>query len=217
MLKALVIKELRESAGVVALALIAMIVVCAELHGIDEIGTPRFLEIRDRFPFVSDDFFSRFALVIFPLAAVLGIKQSAWELGQNSYQFLLHRPVQRSFVFNTKIIVGCGLVFVIGGLAIVAYALRVAIPGSSPTPFLWSMTADEWQIVLCALVVYLGAFLSGIRPAHWFGTRLAPVMTAGGAAFVFSFLSGWLAFIASALVAALYLAGIFYYANDRDY
>ncbi len=32
-----------------------------------------------------------------------------------------------------------------------------------------------WMTWLAMTAVYLGAFLSGIRPAAWFGTRLAPL------------------------------------------
>jgi hypothetical protein len=147
----------------------------------------------------------------------MGIKQSAWELGQNTYLFLLHRPAPRRLLLGTKLIVGSGLVLGVGGLAILAYALLAAAPGNSPTPFFWSMTGDEWQMVCCAILVYLGAFLSGIRPAHWFGTRLAPLLTAAGAAFVAYFLTWWCAAIVLLVVAAIYLAGIGYYAAERDY
>ena len=41
------------------------------------------------------------------------------------------------------------------------------------------MTAWAWQLWLCMPLVYLGAFLSGIRPARWFGTRLMPLVAAG--------------------------------------
>jgi hypothetical protein len=108
-------------------------------------------------------------------------------------------------------------VLVFGGLAIFAYALLAASPGNSPTPFFWSMTADEWQLVLCSVVVYLGAFLSGIRPARWFGTRLAPLATASGAAFLGYYLAWWFFVAAGLVVAAIYLTGISYYAVERDY
>jgi hypothetical protein len=217
MFRALVIKELRESAGLMALAMIGLVLLCADLVGLDNFLTQDFLRVRDYFPFVTDQFTSRFVIVVVGLAIALGVKQSAWELWQNTYPFLLHRPAGRRMVFGTKLFVGCGLVFVFGGLAIFAYALLAAAPGNSPTPFFWSMTADEWQLVLCSIVVYLGAFLSGIRPARWYGTRFAPLATAGGAALLGYYLAWWF-FVALALVvAAIYLAGIAHYQAERDY
>ena len=37
------------------------------------------------------------------------------------------------------------------------------------------MTIPVWLTWLAVGLVYLGAFLSGIRPAAWWGTRLMPL------------------------------------------
>jgi hypothetical protein len=80
------------------------------------------------------------------------------------------------------------------------------------------MTVPAWQLCLCLSLVYLGAFLSGIRPACWFGTRLAPLVAAAGSAFVFYWLPWWwLELIAVALSAGLVIVSIFYYVRQRDY
>jgi hypothetical protein len=113
--------------------------------------------------------------------------------------------------------VGCGLLFVIGGLAIFAYALLAAAPGNSPTPFYWSMTTDEWQAVTCCLLAYLGAFLSGIRPARWFGTRLAPLATAAVVAFMCSVFTWNATLLPLTLSVGVFLVCINYYSHSRDY
>jgi hypothetical protein len=41
------------------------------------------------------------------------------------------------------------------------------------------MTVAGWQLWSAMPLVYLGAFLSGIRPGRWFGTRLIPLVAAG--------------------------------------
>ena len=123
-------------------------------------------------------------LVIGGLAIALGLKQSAWEVGEGTYYFLLHRPATRRFIFGTKLAVGAGFVLIVGGLLVLLYAMWAATPGNVATPFYWSMTGPRWQLWLCMPLLYLGAFLSGIRPARWFGTRLMPLVAAAAGAFV---------------------------------
>jgi hypothetical protein len=217
MLKALVIKELRESAGLLAIAAVALLLAGLDILGWNRAGSPDFSELRDRFPFISDDFFSPFVIIMGGLALVLGFKQSVWELWQNTYPFLLHRPASRWFLFGSKLLVGSGLLLGIGGLAIVAYALWVAVPGISPTPFFWSMTADEWLVLPCCVLAYLGAFLSGIRPGRWFGTRLAPAVTAGCVAFLCSLFPWQVTLVPLAVAIGVFLGCIHYYTQARDY
>ena len=53
------------------------------------------------------------------------------------------------------------------------------MPGKHASPFFWWMTATAWEAWGVIAIVYLAAFLAGIRPARWFGTRLLP-LAAGG-------------------------------------
>ncbi len=218
MLKALVIKELRESAGIVAVGVLAALYVLAIVTGWRFLPFPVYWSGGEGFPFLNDGFSFSYALVIGGLAIALGLKQSAWEAGQGVYYFLLHRPAARRFIFGTKLATGAGIVLLVGGLLVLCYAMWAATPGNSSTPFFWSMTIAAWQLCLSMLLVYLGAFLSGIRPAHWFGTRLLPlVAAAAGALFVWSSAWWWLWLISLALCAGLIVVSIFYYAERRDY
>lgn len=220
MLKALVIKELRESAGILAVALLAALWLLATLTGVQLLpllfstygtGTANF-------PFVADGLAFSFAVVIGSLAVALGLKQTAWEAGHGTYYYLLHRPASRRLIFGTKLVVGAGLVLGLGGLLLALYALWAATPGNSPTPFAWSMTVPAWQLSMCMSLVYLGAFLSGIRPARWFGTRLAPLVAGAMCAFAVYLMSWfWLAVVAVSISAAVMCVAIFYYARQRDY
>jgi len=217
MLKALVIKELRESAGVIAIAALGVMYALAVLTGVRLLPVFYALQSND-FPFVSDSLYLLFVLTIGGLAIAMGLKQSAVEAGRGTYYFLLHRPATRKFIFGTKLSVGAAAVLALGGLLVLVYALWAATPGKSPTPFFWSMTSGAWRLCLCMSLVYLGAFLSGIRPARWFGTRLVPLVTAAACAFLISMLPWWwLALSSLVICAAILLAGISYYANQRDF
>ncbi len=41
------------------------------------------------------------------------------------------------------------------------------------------MTESAWRFCFGMPLLYLGAFLSGLRPARWYGTRLLPLVGAG--------------------------------------
>jgi hypothetical protein len=79
------------------------------------------------------------------------------------------------------------------------------------------MTAGSWATWLAMTVVYLGAFLSGIRPAAWFGTRLAPLVAAAGLAMIFSYC--WLPVAVIAVIVAdlWFVSTILTVANSRNF
>jgi ABC-type transport system involved in multi-copper enzyme maturation permease subunit len=218
MLKSLAIKELRESARAIAVAAVAVAYALTQLMGIRLNAFPFDTAPPPGFPFVYDQFTFAFVLVIGAFAIVLGLKQSAVESWRGTYYFLLHQPASRRSIFGTKMLVGAACVLVVGGLLISIYALWAATPGNVPAPFFWSMTASAWQLWLSMLLVYLGAFLSGIRPARWFGTRLIPLVAACMMAFLAATLPWlWLTAVTVAVCAALITVSIFYYANNRDF
>lgn len=185
MMQALLKKELRESAGLIAVALLAAFYYLAELTGTPLLPWQSGQLIT--LPFVSDNLSSTLWLVGGGLAILLGLKQTAWEEGFGTYYFLLHRPVERWQVFTLKLATGITLVLGISGLLILAYALWAATPGNHDAPFLWSMTLGDWKIWLTLPLLYLSAFLCGIRPARWFGTKLLPLL---GAAMVVLVITG---------------------------
>jgi hypothetical protein len=216
MLKALAIKELRESAGIVACAALAVAYILAPMTGIRLF--PSIINSGTGLPFISGGFDKLFIVVFAAVAIALGLKQAAGEGRRDTYYFLLHRPATRRFIFGTKLGVGAAILLIISGLLVLLYALWAATPGNVAAPFEWSMTAHMWQLWLCMPVLYLGAFLSGIRPARWFGTRLMPLVAAGFATFMIALSSWWwLTIVALAGCAALFIVSIFYYAEYRDY
>jgi hypothetical protein len=216
MLKALVIKELRESAGIAALAALALLYALGELTGI------RILPWRGQsyhtYPFVYDELPFFLSLCVGGLAIALGLKQTAWESGQGTYFFLLHRPVSRARVFVCKLAVGLAWVLAAAAILILLYAWWAATPGHVAGPFFWSMTESAWQRWLVLPVVYLGAFLSGIRPGKWFGSRLAPLAASMFVAVLAANMPWlWATLLISLAAATLIAVTIFYYVRWRDY
>jgi hypothetical protein len=216
MLKSLAIKELRESLGIVAVALLAVAYMLAVLTGTR--GFPVFYGVSSGLPFVSDSFTTLYVLVIGALAIALGLKQSAGEGRRDTYYFLLHRPATRQNIVGTKLAVGAAFVLFVGGLLVLLFARWAATPGNVAAPFYWSMTARAWQLWLCMPLLYLGSFLSGIRPARWFGTRLVPLLAGGFATFIVAWVPWWwLTVVALAFAASMLVVSILYCAEQRDY
>ena len=152
------------------------------------------------------------------LAIALGLKQSAWEAGQGTYYFLLHRPASRKFIFGTKLATGAAIVLVIGGLLMLFYAMWAATPGNSATPFFWSMTLAAWQL----LAVHVAGVFGGVFERHSPGTLVRhAACAAGGRGDVrgsYFFIPWWWAWVPLlAICAGVVLVSIFYYARQRDY
>ncbi|MCI0463182.1 MAG: OpgC domain-containing protein [Gemmataceae bacterium] len=218
MIKALAIKELREIFPIAAVALGVQLVVVAALVGLkpfavwlplDQLGVP----------FGPRVLAASFASVGVVFTLLLGFRQSVWEAGQGTYKFLLHRPIQREVIFWTKLGTGAGVYLLCSLVPLLLYAYWAAIPGHYPGPFEWSMTGFAWRLCFLMPLVYLGAFLSGLRPARWYGTRLLPLAACGLlTAFLATFAWWWqLGFPLAVLTYAALVHGICHVARVRDY
>jgi hypothetical protein len=179
MRKALAIKELRESAAIIAVAALAMLWLLGNQLGWRFTPYSTNNDMGRQIPFLGTQFAQILALVGGALAIGLGLKQTAWENSGDKYYYLLHRPITRQAVFLTKMAIGLAvlLLFTVGPLLI--YANWAATPGNHATPFFWGMTADAWRTCWALPSIYLAALLSGLRPARWFGTRLFPLLGTG--------------------------------------
>ena len=81
------------------------------------------------------------------------------------------------------------------------------------------MTESEWCVWLSLPVAYLGAFLSGVRPARWFGTRLLPGV-AGSVLFVIVSQLPWpwpYALAGSLLLSVVFTSLVFHVAATSDF
>ncbi len=201
MFRAMLYKEVRETAAIVAIALAFYFyfgvkamrhdllpwLSRAESGYMDYDFGQYFYEI----PFVGRGHVAEIAWVSAGLSIALGLWQSLGESIRGTWLFLLHRPVARTRLIGVKLLVGISLYLVCAAAAILAYACWAATPGTHASPFEWSMTVPAWKVWIAMPLVYLGAFLSGIRPARWVGTRLLPLAAAGFLAAVIPFLSWW--------------------------
>ncbi len=121
MYKALAIKELRESAEIIAVAALAMLWLLARLVGW-EFMPFAISSTLEQVPFVETSFVGMLMFIGGALAIGLGLKQTAWENSGDKYYYLLHRPITRQAVFLTKIAIGLVvlLLFTVGPLLIYA-------------------------------------------------------------------------------------------------
>lgn len=112
-----IIKELRESAGIVALAVLALVFIDVESTGgafSQYLSTPFWqgnTGLRFGIPFVSSQTTNWISFVAAGLAVALGLKQTTRELSQGTYYFLLQRPLPRNRIFCVKLAVGTALVW----------------------------------------------------------------------------------------------------------
>ncbi|HEX5105495.1 MAG TPA: hypothetical protein VFV87_16870 [Pirellulaceae bacterium] len=217
MTSALTLKELRESAGVAVLGLAGLVLVALTAIGLSPLIGMLRPSRAGSIPFVDDSFGWQFPLAAGALAMALGFKQSLGDLWGDAQLFLLHRPISRRTFYVTKIVVGLSLYFALTGLAILIYAVWAASSGTHASPFAWSMTVPVWITWLAVSLVYLGALLSGIRPAAWMGTRLMPLAAACAIATLAAALPplAGLAVIIAAAVALVAL--ILFMAETRDF
>ena len=192
MLRALMLKELRETAWIALVALLAHLAFVANCAGYAVLPFWASEEPSRKFPFSTAASLLSFCFVSVALAVALGLRQTVAESRRGTWLFLLHRPVSLWRVLAAKLAVGGGLYLVCGLIAILSYAAWAAMPGKHASPFLWWMTATAWKAWGVIAIVYLAAFLAGIRPARWFGTRLLPLAAGGVLAIllVFALCSG---------------------------
>lgn len=217
MTSALTLKELRESAGLALLGLAGLVVLALTTMGFSPLSPMFGWQRPGTIPFLYDSFVEYLAFGAGALAIALGFKQSLGDFWGDAQLFVLHRPISRRHVYLTKLLVGLALTVVLAAMTVALYALWAATPGTHASPFAWSMTGAAWMVCLAVSVVYLGAFLSGIRPAAWLGTRLMPLAAAAmAAAFVIS--SPIYVGLPVALVSDLVLIGlILHVVETRDF
>ena len=126
------------------------------------------------------------------------------------------RPLER------RLVVGVGVYLIVTMTAIFIYASWAAMPATHASPFEWGMAVPTLAATLAIPILYLGVYLSVIRPGRWFGSRLLPLVTAAFLAFAAIMLAGrvetflWPLLIALAVDAWL-IAMILFVVRTRDY
>jgi hypothetical protein len=179
MTSALVYKEFRETLPIAALGLAALLFLA--LDGMGYSPAPNLLGQYQGggIPFFFDTFVQRFGLAASGLALALGFWQSLGDFWGDAQLFVLHRPISRRTIYAIKLAVGLAVYLICTLVPLIIYTWWAATPGTHASPFEWSMTTNVCTTWLQTTALYFGAFLSGIRPAAWLGTRLAPLAAAG--------------------------------------
>jgi len=176
-MRALAWKELREVFGIAAVALGCYLALAVNAMGARVFDwVPGMPAGTREVPFAGGGFTMFFTFISVVFAAALGFRQSAWESARGTFLFLLHRPLRRETIFLVKLAIGAGVLLGCASMPIVLYGAWAAVPGHHASPFEWSMTGPAWRLTILMPLLYLGAFLSGLRPARWFGTRLLPLV-----------------------------------------
>jgi hypothetical protein len=214
MTSALTYKEFRETIGIAALGLAALLVVAAANMGWVFVVS---WQTHASIPFLSDGFFTPFVFLAAALAIALGLRQTLGDFFGDAYLFLLHRPVGRRQIFAAKLLVGLSLYAVGAAVPMLLYAWWASLPGTHASPFEWSMTSDAWVACFSISVIYLGAFLSGIRPGAWLGTRLMPLAGALVVPVLITVLPWSAAVAVVAAVDALLISLILFVGETRDF
>jgi hypothetical protein len=222
MLNSLAQKELRET-GLIALgALVVYAYVVGTAIGFTLMPYVYALYLHpdeQAIPFLGGGFGQTFALASVGLAIALGLRQSVGESMRDTFGFLLHRPARREWLIGVKLLTGFGVYLVCAALPILLYAWWAATPGTHASPFHWSMTLPDWETYVLLTSVYFGAFLSGIRPGKWIGTRLFPLAAAGALAWCIGRLPSWWVLGLGAVVVldVVLTVNILFVARNRDY
>jgi hypothetical protein len=217
-MKALAFKELRDVCGITLIALGCYLALVVNLMGAKIFDwVPGIPSGTHEVPFTGMGFVLFFNVVAVVSAVALGFRQSAWESARGTYLFLLHRPVSRRAIFLLKLAIGLGVLMLSALVPILLYGWWASVPGHHPSPFSWSIVWSGRGLFLIPLW-YLGAFLSGLRPARWLGTRLLPLVAAGLFFIVLSEIRWWhLGFSVTVVLYALLVGNICFVARVRDY
>jgi hypothetical protein len=193
-------KEMRELAPLILLGLAIELLLASSAAGMRTGIYDNHMQ--GQIPFVSDGSTMNFFYVAGALACALGLWQTMLESTRETFQFLLHRPLSRDAIFGTKLVVGGVATLAVTIAPVLCYSLWAATPGAHASPFRWSMTTADWLLCLQLPLVYLGAFLTGLRPGRWFGSRVFPVAGSIGALMMVRMLAPWPWAMVAATVAA---------------
>ncbi len=232
MFRAMVLKELREIRGIVLLALVVytLMLIAAIAPNLSGRVLP-LLSLLSVFrnrqetlvPLVNDVFVVWYYLASAVLAIVMGLSQTLSESIRGTYPFLLHRPVTHGWLIGMKLAVGMVAYLICAAVPLLVYVLWAATPGTHAGPFEWSMSWPAWAGWFATTLLYLGAFLTGIRPGRWYASRLLPLVAAGlgiavalGLSFAFRQAPLWVC-LAVLAADAWMISAFFFVTQTRDF
>jgi len=228
MFRAIALKELREVRGIAILVFLAAayLMINRDKASFFPAGSIFYRLPEATIPFVTDGIMQGLTLLAGVATIAIGLRQTLGESIRGTYVFLYHRPVGRGRLIGVKLLVGMAVYLAATGVPLLGYAIWAATPGTHPSPFFWSMTLPAWLTWFSMTILYFGAFLSGVRPGRWFGSRLLPLMAAAAVLLFLSMIEGspwpqdWMRLCRLAAVAAgdaAMVAIILFVVDTRDY
>ncbi|MFM9960807.1 MAG: hypothetical protein ACKV2Q_06240 [Planctomycetaceae bacterium] len=173
---ALMLKELRSLSRVIALALLADGWLLSELTEQSH-WVRGDIQLGPGFALAQTDWLMWFGFLLAVMASIVGLSMSLDDGLRGTWAFALFRPVSRRAYIGTKLLVGGAVTLALSVLPVVVYSVWAARPGNVAAPFRWSQLQPAIEACGWSVVVFLGAFLSGIRPAKWWWSRLWPLVT----------------------------------------
>jgi hypothetical protein len=168
MLKSLVWKEFRELLPLIAAAIAAQCLL---------VGAGLQLHVDHR-PSDIAAIWPLLYMVALLLAIASGLWQSWRESFGNQYQFLLHRPMSRPATFAAKMAFGIASVILVVALPLLCLSLWMDSWGRFHHRDEVGFAAAAAQLCAAIPLLHLGAFLSGVRPGRWYGSRFLPLFAA---------------------------------------
>ncbi len=215
MIRAIALKELREVSMFTGLGLLALMFLAASHMGWNPFWTSLNQGL-PALPFLSDGFRLQFGAISVLVAAALGLWQTLGDDWGGAQLFLFQRPIGRRRYVRVKLATGLVACLAATAAPVLIYGWWASTPGTHHAPFFWSMTLETWQTWLAGAAVYLGAFLSGLRPAAWLGTRLAPLAASLLVSFPLAMFRGALFLPAFLAVCALLVWLILFVADEWE-
>lgn len=168
----LIRKELRSSAWVVVLGLAAFGWLFAEMT-----GTPMLVGRNDQAHQRLGSGVIGFWLIATGFAGLLGLLMASEDSRRGTWQFVLFRPISRRRYVVAKLIAGAVIVVLMTGAPAIAFMAWASKPGRWLVPWDWSYAQIPVETMGWSVVVFLGGFLSSMRVASWWWSRLWPLAT----------------------------------------
>jgi ABC-type transport system involved in multi-copper enzyme maturation permease subunit len=160
-------------------------------------------------PLVSSDVLGVTAFFCAIFGGLLGWLQIQAEKHPDLRAFLLHRPVERTTIFWSKLLGGTALYAFGAGVPLIGLVIYVLIPGHVPAPFEWAMVQPLINVFLLGLVFYAAGLLTAVRPARWYGSRIFGLGPAALACyFLFVMPQFWQALATIVLAGAMLVAAV---------
>ncbi len=172
----LILKELRSISRLIALALLADGFLLSDLTG-QSYWLGGTYPMHSGFALIQASWLLRFGFLVAAIAGALGMSMSLDDGLRGTWAFALFRPVSRQAYIGAKLLVGGAVTLALSVLPVAVYSMWAATPGIVVAPFRWSQLQPAIEACGWSVVIFLGAFLSGIRPAKWWWSRLWPLAT----------------------------------------